>query len=136
VGAWGAGPFSNDDALDWIADFEESGVPAIVQAFDPTEAQYLEAPEGSRIIAAAEVVAAAFGHPSSEFPETLRAPVMSTRDAIVRLGEIRENALRAVDRVLGDASELKELWQDTDESYDAWLQSVRDLRGRLRQQGS
>jgi hypothetical protein len=135
VGAWGSGPFSNDDALDWIADFEESGVPVIVQAFGSVDNQYLEAPEASRIIAAAEVVAAAFGRPSSDLPETLRAPVMSTRDAIIQSGEIRENALRAVDRVLGDASELKELWQDAGESYDVWLQSVRDLRGRLGQQG-
>ena len=60
MGAWGAGPFENDDAMDWAIDLEESGdVGFVVEALRAAESDgYLDAPEGSVTIAAAEVVAA------------------------------------------------------------------------------
>ena len=133
MGAWGPGPFSNDDALDWIAEFEESGVPLIDRTFATAANEYLEAPDGSKIIAAAEVVAAALGYPSSEFPEVLRAPAMSARETIMQSGDIRESALRAVDRVVAKQSELDELWREPGADYETWLRSVRDLQKRLRE---
>ena len=60
MGAWGAGPFENDDAMDWAIDLEESGdVGFVVEALRAAEGDgYLDAPEGSVTMAAAEVVAA------------------------------------------------------------------------------
>jgi hypothetical protein len=42
---------------------------------------------------------------------------------------LRDLAIRAVDQVAGD-SELKELWQESDEMA-AWADRVQELRGRL-----
>ncbi|SFN43433.1 protein of unknown function [Formivibrio citricus] len=62
AGAWGEGAFDNDDALDWVAQCTRSKditpVSRALQAVLSTE--YIEAPEGSAAIAAAEVVASAF----------------------------------------------------------------------------
>ena len=38
-------------------------------------------------------------------------------------------ALAALDRVLTEESELRELWADVD--HDAWMEGVQDLRHRL-----
>jgi Domain of unknown function (DUF4259) len=38
-------------------------------------------------------------------------------------------ALAALDRVLTEESELRELWADVD--HDAWMEGVQDLRRRL-----
>jgi hypothetical protein len=38
-------------------------------------------------------------------------------------------ALAALDRVLAEESELRELWADVDD--DAWMEGVQDLRRRL-----
>jgi hypothetical protein len=65
MGAWGFGSFDNDDAADWIFELEESsGVTALVSAFKAIKPdRYLEAPECSVALAAAEVVAALRGRP-------------------------------------------------------------------------
>src|SRR2546430_16610875 len=63
AGAWGDGNFENDDALDWVADCVKSATPVPVSAAidGAVRSKYIEAPEGSAAVAAAEVVAAALG---------------------------------------------------------------------------
>jgi hypothetical protein len=58
MGAWGEGPFDNDDAGDWAHEFdgvdEATGVQVLTDALDLGEAgDYLEAPEGTTAVAAA-----------------------------------------------------------------------------------
>jgi len=36
-----------------------------------------------------------------------------------------------IDKILGDKSELRELWSDSDEN-EQWIASVQELRERLR----
>ena len=57
MGAWGSGPFENDDACDWLDELADSGVAALREALALADAaDYLEAPDGSVVVAAAEVV--------------------------------------------------------------------------------
>jgi hypothetical protein len=54
MGAWGAGAFDNDDALDWLSELGDSPDFALGRAaLDVTALEYLEAPEGSAALAAA-----------------------------------------------------------------------------------
>lgn len=129
MGAWAEGSFGNDDALDWVEEFSAAGVPAITDAFDTAPAPVLEAPDGSRIIAAAEVVAAAHGSPSPDLPEDARERVMAMRTEITKVPGLRQRAIQAVDRVVADSSELRQLWEEGD--AEPWLVLVRDLRARL-----
>ena len=67
MGAWGFGSFDNDDAADFLADATESGDLSLVRgALDNvlTSTEYVEAPDASQAIAAAEIVAAALGRPT------------------------------------------------------------------------
>jgi len=41
-----------------------------------------------------------------------------------------QKAKEAIDMILGDKSELKELWEEVDE-YDVWSSEVLDLKDRL-----
>ena len=71
MGAWGSGPFDNDDAADWLAELEDRGIEAIAAAFDaiPSDvAQYVEIPECSAAVAAAEVLAIMRGNESGRIP--------------------------------------------------------------------
>jgi hypothetical protein len=43
---------------------------------------------------------------------------------------LAESARGAIDRIVGENSELNELWEDTDD-YDAWVEDVKNLRDRL-----
>jgi hypothetical protein len=130
MGAWGAGSFENDDALDWLG--------VLAGAYGPTpirdalsaaaEAEgYVEAPEASAALAAAEVAAALFGHPSPTLPDEAAGWVRANAGA-AQAG-LRELARRAVDAVARD-SELRDLWLETGDAGE-WEAAVRDLRSRL-----
>jgi hypothetical protein len=129
AGAWGTGSFENDDALDWAREFEaKPGMNALVSTLEATGSGYLEAPEGSAAVAAAEVVAAMAGKPSATLPAGLGAWARKQprAEALAQLPLAR----RAVDRVArGESSELRELWHASDAA--AWQKSIAELEARL-----
>ena len=130
AGAWGTGSFENDDALDWAHGFEaKPSMSALVAALESaTGTGYLEAPEGSSAIAAAEVIAAIAGKASASLPAGLAAWARKQPKAegLRRLPLAR----KAVDRVArGEGSELRELWQESSDA--AWQASIADLERRL-----
>lgn len=130
AGAWGPGSFENDDALDWAQQFEaKPGMRALVATLEAaTGAGYLEAPEGSAAIAAAEVLAAVAGKPSPTLPADLAAWAgkQPKESGLQRLPLAR----KAVARVArGDDSELRALWQESNGA--AWRASIAELEARL-----
>jgi hypothetical protein len=133
MGAWGPASFQNDSALDWYEEFRDEGARAIQRAFEAAQTDdYLEVDEGSAVIAAAEIVAAAFGKPPAEPPEEFDALISDHAEAIRALPDIRSTAVAAVRRVLAEPSELSELWhEDGEDNARQWLGPVNDLIARL-----
>jgi hypothetical protein len=135
MGAWGAGSFENDDALDLVDRLQREGEAAIRAALEDVtglgERDYLEAPEASAAIAAAEVVAAVHDAGVSRLPETAQEWVDTHRDGIVA-PPLLPLARRALERVL-KGSELKDLWEEGGVSAEAlaWTNGVRHLMQRL-----
>lgn len=131
MGAWDAGPFDNDDAMDWVAELEAEGMPAaggaIQAVLDHAVDEYLEAPVASQALAAAEVVAALRGQPAPELPEDVQGWLAEhpgdPGDELVAA------ARAAVARVLRQ-SELAELWEESEEA-GTWRAATEDLRRRL-----
>ncbi len=130
MSAWGFGSFENDDAADWVADLVEMNDETLIdEAFEramEAKSGYIEAPEASCALAAAEVVAALRGKPASELPEEIRGwlegkPTPST--------ERLQNARQAVAAVRKE-SELRDLWEEQEELED-WEPVVADLERRL-----
>ena len=130
MGAWGIGPFENDDALDFVAELQADGVSVVrsaleaVALLDPDG--YLEAPSCERAIAAAEVLAGARGRPAPDLPpeitEWLRAGPRVDESLV-------PPAAVAMTRIL-EGSELKELWESSTDG-PAWERRVADVRGRI-----
>lgn len=127
MGAWDETAFGNDGAGDWAAQLAHSDQPVeflkqtLAQASD--EEEYLERDEGSAMVAAAAVVAAAQAGGNtlrsllpSELMEWLQG-----REAELR--PLAPDALTALQRVRGEGSELKELWEETDD-FAAWNRNL------------
>jgi len=133
MGAWGPGNLDNDSALDWVERFREKGAVAVAEAFDAAGTDdYLDVDEGSEALAAAEIVAAAFEKPNPAASSDLIDLVTRHAATIRALPDIRQKALAAVDRVLLETSELRELWHEDGEDYaKQWLDAVKDLKMRL-----
>ena len=128
MGTWGTGAFDDDAAADWADELHGGADLEVVRsALGIAETDYLEAPEGAVAIAAAEVVAAMLLPAASDLPADVEAWVAEHRGEAGREDALL--ALAAVDRVLADGSELKELWAES--SDRSWSLAVDALRRRL-----
>ena len=123
MGAWGTGVFDNDGAGDLLADLrhaEPARRPGIVREalqFAVDAGDYLEVIEGQAAVAAAAMVAAARGDGDGLYggpPD----------------GGSVELARQALDRVVGEASEWRELWEETPD-LDGALAAVATVRAAL-----
>jgi hypothetical protein len=137
MGAWGHGSFENDDALDFLGDLFESGDTSLIrEVLDNvvTSTEYVEAPDASQCIAASEVVAAALGRPT---PAALRKQGVAAWIARVRPqidAALAAQTVDALTRILAPNSELRELWEESDE-FAEWQAAVVDLRSQLQAGG-
>ena len=131
MGAWEAGSFENDDALDWVWELAEAPDTGILEeAFSTvTDCEdYLEAPDCSIGIAAAEVVAALRKRPPAKLPKEVTAYV--ARLDSLPPPELVASALASLKRIK-TKSELQELWDESKNS-DKWYQAITELESRLK----
>ncbi len=130
MGAWGLSSFENDDALDWVIDLEKAPDMGILEGtlseVLDSEEEYLDASVCCFALAAAEVVAALGGNPSEKLPEEVAQWVEGKGKPASSLVSIAKSAIQAV----LDDSELKELWEETDE-FELWHADVEGLLERL-----
>ncbi|WMJ75294.1 DUF4259 domain-containing protein [Cytophagaceae bacterium ABcell3] len=131
MGAWSEKNFGNDSALDWVNEFLES--PSIDFVQDTLQQviendDYIEVDEATSALAAAEVVAALKGKPSSDFPKEIHDNLasLSQPDGLDKL------AVQAVNKVIS-GSELQELWEGDGSIPDPeWRAAINDLLNRLK----
>lgn len=134
MGAWDHTTFGNDDACDWVGalrshedlSFVEQTLDTVIDSGE----EYLEAPESSEAIAAAEVVARLQGHLgirnayTKSVDEWVAAHPLSVPTALARKAQV------ALDRILIPPSELLELWKES-EDFGSWKATITDLKGRI-----
>jgi hypothetical protein len=130
-GAWGPGPFQNDDALDWLGELAGANdasvlVAALTQA---NSTAYVEAPQCSAALAAAEFVAAAAGRPMKNLPDAAAAWL---RRVDVRVTpKLLSDARMAVTICLDhERSELEDLWFQSPKK-NTWRSTTEALLKRL-----
>ena len=131
MGAWGIGAFENDGAGDLVAALRHQGLDLLGSAFDLPDGEYLEVDQGQEVIAAAEIVAAAFGQAAPGLPPDVQQFVAQHGVAIRARTDLPARALRALARVTADDSEIQDLWAEVDDGR-AWSAALQDLEGRLR----
>jgi HJR/Mrr/RecB family endonuclease len=133
MSADGVGNFDNDDAMDWAFDLEQVKNNAFIEetlkVVTERGDEYLEAPEAYRALAAAEVVAALKHGASSGLPIEVKQWVSKYKQRPIS-SNLTQLALKAIQRIQ-TASELKELWEETDYAAD-WYEVLDDLEVRLK----
>ena len=132
MGAWGPGPFQNDDASDWVWDLESDDdgsvvIEALSIIVDTPMDELPEVTKCNNALAAAEVVALVRGPRSDSLPDEAIVWITAHASRIDR--SWLALASGAVERIMID-SELKELWDETGD--DSWHVGVADLVARLR----
>lgn len=133
MGAWGVGSFDNDDAADFLADITESGDLSLIrEVLDNviTSTEYVEAPDACQAIVASEILATALGRPTcaAQQEDEIGRWVARIRPTVD--SELAAQAREALTRILAQNSELRELWEETEE-FSEWQATVAELRQQL-----
>ena len=135
MGAWSHEPFGNDTANDWADELEESSDFSIVEkAFNQiieSAEEYIDADIACESYAAAEVLAQALGEGTQDDTYTEKIDMWLTKLTIKPNNLLIPKALRVLDLLTTQDSELDELWQDSDE-YTQWTVNVDELRELLK----
>ncbi len=134
MGAWSEESFGNDMACDWAGMFlDNPGMTFIEETIDVVlnENKYLESDEACECIAACEVVARLKGNWGlrDAYSESIDNWVETSKEKPD--SNIVEKASKAIDRIVGENSELFELWSDSDELLKSWKQKMNDLQVRV-----
>lgn len=131
MSAWGMETFDNDTALDWVADLIDDGESALMKSLDDvlkTGDDYLDSELACCALAASEVLVALAGG-SSELPEDAQSWV--SEPVSIDMDLAHDKAAQVIDRILAEDSELKELWQESEDDYPAWEECLLNLKQRL-----
>ncbi len=122
MGAWAAGSFGNDTALDFLADLQGfAALRKTLAGLEKTSGE-LDADDASIALAACDLLAAAIGRPPADL---LDAPDFAQEEVS---GELLETAKVLVKRVR-EGSELAELWAEDDDAE--WQAELDGLLRRL-----
>ncbi|MET9351071.1 DUF4259 domain-containing protein [Streptomyces termitum] len=128
MGTWDIGPFDNDTAADFSYRVDEAPdgerADVLLAAFrevTDTGDEYLDADLAMEAVAAAALLAAQC--PGGEPVTTSYGP---KKPLGVLPGELRPQAVAALDRILAADSELLELWEES--GADEWKAGVLRLR--------
>ena len=129
---WGTGPFDNDSGKAFIDEVLQDGDYALAEAFDvvlDADMDFIEAEEGQRALAAAEVLRSVLTDDTSRIVDAgLRAWVQGA-DADA-LAPLKTSARNALNRVLGSESELSGVWEDEADAQ-AWRSETEHLLAAL-----
>ncbi len=134
MGAWGIGPFDNDEAADFSGDFDDaSQVGRLELIRDALQnavsvGDYLDMDVANSAIAAAAIVASQL--PGGERVNLAYGPKSLAVEGTPVLAEFAPLAVQALDRVVGDDSEWCELWDESGDAAGARA-VVAGLRARL-----
>ena len=135
MGAWAEDSFGNDSAADWAGQFAEGGrgLEAVVETLNAVMQEgedYLDSDFAADAIAACEVIARLRGHwgKRSPYSEKLDAWVESHPQEVPQ--DLLQLALRVLERILGENSELQQLWDDGGRN-EAWHAEMDDLKRRV-----
>lgn len=134
MGAWGVLAFDNDTANDWAYGLEGvddlSVVESALGAVMATQDEYLDSDIACEGLAACEVLARLRGQPGYTNAYTEDVDRWVAAHPLVPSSGQMVRASAVIDRILGDKSELRDLWDEGDDG-DEWRAAAEDLRRRL-----
>lgn len=134
MGTWSHEPFGNDTALDWATELQDtqdfSLVEQAIQRVLDCGPEYLDADTAVEAVAAAEIIAKALGRGTQSDAYTEEVDAWLKSISAVPTSTLRSNTHHALSRILGSDSELKELWEES-EDFESWESSVRLLQSAM-----
>lgn len=135
MGAWNYGVFDDDTAYDALDDLKASSdmIADMEQYFDEViQAEYAGYDEAHYALVSAAVMDSVINDTQyrcdgEDYFEWTRS------QKNLDFSSLRQKAVKAIDAVLSEHSELKELWEENEELYGAWREEKLAIQKRLQQ---
>lgn len=133
MGAWGYGVFDDDTAYDALEDLKASSEIAadLERYFDEAiQAEYVGYEEGQYALVSAAVIDSVINdipHRCDEEDYFEWTKKLKKFD----FTPLRQKAIKAIDAVISDNSELKELWEENKQLYNSWREDKIAIQKRL-----
>jgi hypothetical protein len=134
MGAWDHGVFDDDTAYDALDDLKASQeiMTEMERYFDAViGAEHVGYDEGHYALVSAAVMDSVLNGTRYRCDDEDHFEWIKTLDSF-DLAPLRQKAIAAIDAVLSDRSELKELWQENKKRFSAWQEDKISMRERLR----
>lgn len=134
MGAWNYGVFDDDIAYDALDDLRESLeiITDMEKYFDAViGTEYVEYDEGCYALVSAAVIDSVFNEKQYRCDDEDYFEWVKTLKSF-DFTPLKQKAIAAIDAVLSDSSEIKELWEENKELYSAWREDKISIRERLR----
>ena len=130
MGTWSHEPFGNDTANDWAYELDDttdfSVIDATLQTALDEGQEDLDADLAMEAIAAIEVLAKSLGHGTQTDVYTDKVDEWVDRISLKPSADLLQKAEQVLALVASDHSELKELWQESEE-YELWANNLQQL---------
>lgn len=138
MGAWGEKTFESDSALDFFGEFcgGDQTAEVLENVFDRilSTDEYLDSDYCSEVLVAGEIIAFVHGKGEEDFPSAeFYTPYINTEllKPLITPALIQK-AIVAIQEVSNsEHSELKDLWEEDEESFLIWQAAISDLITRL-----
>ena len=135
MGAWNYSVFDDDTAYDALEDLKASSdiITDMQEYFeDVMQAEYVGYDESNYALVSAAVIDSIINNTNYECDDEDYSEWINSLSQY-DFTSLKQMAVKAIDAVLSDNSELKELWEENPELYSSWREDKLSIRDRLLQ---
>lgn len=136
MGAWGHGIFDDDTAYDYINEVDNSDKPKEIfkTAFETAiNTDYLEYDDCHAVTVSASYIDTILNgtKPRVDADDENFYPFIENNKNL-DVADLKSEAIKALEKVISDNSELNELWAENEELYPKWKGNIEELIKRLK----
>lgn len=135
MGAWNYGLFDDDTAYDALIDLKASSdiIADMERYFDEViQAEYICYDEAHYALESAAIIDSVLNGSLYGFDKDDYFEWTSLQKCFDR-SSLKCKAVKAIDAILSNNSELRELWEENEKLYDAWKEDKLSVQKRLQQ---
>ena len=132
MGAWDYGVFDDDTAYDALDDLKESAniMIEMKKYFDEViKTDYVDYDTGHYALVSAAIIDSAINGTSYRCDESYSEWIETLHEYDFK--PLQQQAIQAIDCVLSNHSELKELWEENEDLYTSWRDDKLAIQKRL-----
>ena len=138
MGAWNYGIFDDDTAYDFTEEIKSDAKEFFKSSFESAiNSDYLEYDECHMVTVSAAYLdnslnGTNYRTDSEEAKDESNVNMFGELNTDLRLDDLKEIAIKALEIVISEKSELNELWSDNEELYPKWKSNLEELINRLK----